>query len=43
MKESGVRLAVVATAGDPGHTLARRSYEKAGYTPLPLARYYNDL
>jgi ribosomal protein S18 acetylase RimI-like enzyme len=43
MKESGVKLAVVATGGDPGHAPARRSYEKAGYTGLPLVRYYKDL
>jgi ribosomal protein S18 acetylase RimI-like enzyme len=43
MRESGVRLAVVATGGDPGHAPARRSYEKAGYRPLPLVRYYKDL
>ena len=43
MKESGMRLAVVGTGGDPGHAPARRSYEKAGYTPLPLVRYYKDL
>jgi ribosomal protein S18 acetylase RimI-like enzyme len=43
MKESGVRLAVVGTGGDPGHAPARRSYEKAGYTGLPLVRYYKDL
>ena len=34
MQESGMRLAVVGTGGDPGHAPARRSYEKAGYTPL---------
>jgi ribosomal protein S18 acetylase RimI-like enzyme len=43
MKEGGVKLAVVATGGDPGHAPARRSYEKAGYTGLPLVRYYKDL
>jgi ribosomal protein S18 acetylase RimI-like enzyme len=43
MRESGMTLAVVATGGDPGHAPARRSYEKAGYTPLPLVRYYQDL
>ena len=43
MKESGMQLAVVATGGDPGHAPARRSYEKAGYTGLPLVRYYKDL
>ena len=43
MRESGMKLAVVGTGGDPGHAPARRSYEKAGYTPLPLVRYYKDL
>ncbi len=43
MKERGVQLAVVGTGGDPGHAPARRAYEKAGYTPLPLVRYYKDL
>jgi ribosomal protein S18 acetylase RimI-like enzyme len=43
MKESGMRLAVVGTGGDESHAPARRSYEKAGYTALPLVRYYKDL
>lgn len=43
MKESGMKLALVATGGDPGHAPARRTYEKAGYTPLPGVRYYQDL
>lgn len=43
MKASGMRLAVVGTGGDPAHAPARQSYEKAGYTPLPLVRYYKDL
>jgi ribosomal protein S18 acetylase RimI-like enzyme len=43
MRESGMKLAVVGTGGDSGHAPARRSYEKAGYTALPLVRYYKDL
>jgi GNAT superfamily N-acetyltransferase len=43
LKEAGMTLAVVGTGGDPGHAPARRSYEKAGYTPLPLVRYYKTL
>ena len=43
LKQSGMRLAVVGTGGDPGHAPARRSYEKAGYTALPLFRYYKEL
>jgi ribosomal protein S18 acetylase RimI-like enzyme len=42
-KEKGMILAVVGTGGDDGHAPARRSYEKAGYTALPLVRYYKDL
>ncbi len=43
LKASGMQLAVVGTGGDPGHAPARRSYEKAGYTALPVVRYYKDL
>ena len=43
MKVGGMKLAVVGTGGEPGHAPARRSYEKAGYTALPLVRYYKDL
>jgi GNAT superfamily N-acetyltransferase len=43
MRASGIKLAIVATGGDPGHAPARRSYEKAGYTALPGVRYYQAL
>ena len=43
MQESGMKMARVETGGDPSHAPARRSYEKAGYTALPLARYFKDL
>ena len=43
LKEGGMKLAVVGTGGDEGHAAARRSYEKAGYTGLPLMRYYKKL
>ena len=43
MKASGMVMAVVGTGGDPGHAPARRSYEKTGYTGLPLVRYYKSL
>ncbi len=43
MQASGLALAVVGTGGDPSHAPARRSYEKAGYTALPLVRYYQVL
>ena len=43
MKESGMKMAKVETGGDPGHAPARASYEKAGYTALPIARYFQAL
>ena len=43
MKENGMALVSVGTGGDPGHAPARRSYEKAGYIPLPIVRYYKAL
>ena len=43
MCANGMTFAEVGTGGDPGHAPARRSYEKAGFTPLPLMRYYKVL
>ena len=43
IKASGMTLAVVGTGGDPGHAPARRTYERAGFTPLPLVRYFTAL
>jgi ribosomal protein S18 acetylase RimI-like enzyme len=43
MVESGMKMARVETGGDPSHAPARRCYEKAGYTLLPIARYHKDL
>jgi GNAT superfamily N-acetyltransferase len=40
---SGMRVAMVETGGDPGHAPARRVYQKAGYTLLPVARYFKAL
>jgi len=43
MKAAGVKMVVVETGGEEGHAPARRAYEKAGYTGLPLVRYFKDL
>lgn len=43
MRDSGMRMAKVETGGDPSHAPARRSYEKAGYTGLPIVRYFKNL
>jgi hypothetical protein len=34
---------MIDTGGDAGHTSARRVYEKANYTLLPIARYFKAL
>lgn len=43
MREAGMTLAIVETGGDPSHAPARRSYEKAGFTGLPIVRYFQVL
>jgi ribosomal protein S18 acetylase RimI-like enzyme len=43
LRASGCSLAHVATGADPGHAPARALYEAAGFTPLPLVRYYRAL
>ena len=43
LKDAGMKVAMVETGGDPGHAAARRTYEKAGYTLLPIARYFKNL
>jgi len=43
MRAAGMTLAVGMGGDDDGHAPARRSYEKAGYTGLPLMRYYQAL
>ena len=43
MKEEGMTMARAETGGDPAHAPARKSYENAGYTGLPLVRYFKAL
>ena len=43
MVEGGMKMARVETGGDPSHAAARRCYEKAGYTALPIVRYHKRL
>lgn len=43
LREAGARVAMVETGGDPGHAPARRVYERADYTLLPVARYFKAL
>jgi ribosomal protein S18 acetylase RimI-like enzyme len=43
IQDAGMPVAMVETGADPGHAAARRTYEKAGYTQLPIARYFKEL
>lgn len=43
MREAGMTVAMVETGADPGHTPARRTYERAGFGLWPVARYFKKL
>lgn len=43
IKDARMAVAMVESGGDPEHAAARRTYEKAGYTHLPIARYFKRL
>jgi GNAT superfamily N-acetyltransferase len=43
MRHEGMDIAVVETGGDPGHAPARATYEEAGFTLLPISRYFRLL
>jgi len=43
IRGSGMAVAMVETGGDPGHAAARRTYERAGFSPLPITRYFKKL
>jgi len=43
MRSRGMDIAVIETGGDPGHAPARAAYDAAGFTLLPIARYFRLL
>lgn len=43
IKRAGMTVAMVESGGDPGHAPARGTYEKAGFSLLPVARYFKAL
>lgn len=43
LRSLGTLVAMVDTGGDLGHAPARRVYDKAGFTLLPIARYFKAL
>lgn len=40
LRDAGAQIISIGTGGDPGHAPARGLYEKAGFRPLPIVRYY---
>lgn len=43
LAEADLSIVMVETGGDPGHGPARATYEAAGFTLLPVARYFRAL
>jgi ribosomal protein S18 acetylase RimI-like enzyme len=43
LRDRGMAVAVIGTGGDAGHAPARRLYEKANYTLMPIAQYFKAL
>jgi ribosomal protein S18 acetylase RimI-like enzyme len=43
LREAGTSVVLVSTGGDVGHAPARRTYEKAGFTPMPIVNYFKAL
>jgi len=43
LRDQGIAVAVIETGGDAGHGPARRVYEQANYTLMPIARYFKAL
>ncbi len=43
LRDRGMGVAMVETGGDAGHLPARRAYEAAGFTMLPVARFFKAL
>ena len=43
LRRAGTWVAMVETGGDAGHAPARRVYERVGYRPLAVGRYFQPL
>jgi GNAT superfamily N-acetyltransferase len=43
IRQAGMAIAMIGTGGDPGHAPARRTYERAGFRPLPLVQFYKKV
>ncbi len=42
-EQAGMSIVMVETGGDPGHAPARLTYESAGFSLLPVARYFKAI
>lgn len=43
LRSQGMAVSMIETGGNPGHSPARRTYEKANYRLVPVARYFKVL
>jgi ribosomal protein S18 acetylase RimI-like enzyme len=43
IRDAGKTVAMIGTGGDPGHGPARLTYASAGYTLMPMARFWKAL
>lgn len=43
LRGAGMSVVLVSTGGDAGHAPARRTYEKADFTPMPIVNYFKAL
>jgi GNAT superfamily N-acetyltransferase len=43
LTDNGMTTAMIETGGDPGHAPARATYEAAGFSLLPVSRYFKLL
>lgn len=40
LREKGMSVVLISTGGDVGHAPARRTYEKCGFTAMPVVNYF---
>jgi len=43
LRDAGASVAMVETGGDAGHAAARLTYERAGFRPFPVTRFFKKL
>lgn len=43
MRGQGLKMCIIDTGMDDGHSPARRTYEKLGFDMWPVARFYKEI